>query len=100
MSKARPNIPDCMKNLTTSKMETFILEANLGVEDTKIAKMYLIDQIPQVEIAEEIEITQRAVSKRCCKAINKIVCTMGNADTNTKQNVENNVIYIDPRKVI
>ena len=36
-----------------SEMETAIREANLGNDDTDIARRYLIDQVPQIDIAAE-----------------------------------------------
>lgn len=96
MSKSRPNIPDCIKMLSTSKIDFVIEQSNLGLEDTKIAKMYLIDKIPQVEIAEEVELTQRTVSNRCRKVVNEMVITLGNK----KDDYSNKVILFDDKKVI
>ena len=50
---ARVKLPPPLDKLLRSQMETAIREANLGNDDTDIAKRYLIDQIPQIEIAAE-----------------------------------------------
>lgn len=41
-----------------------IRQANLGIEDTEIARRYLIDQVPQIDIAFEIGLERSTVSKR------------------------------------
>lgn len=72
MANARPKIPCQIKNMKRSELEYYITEANLGKEDTKIAIMYLIDKMPQIDIAIELDITQKTVSSRCQKIIEKI----------------------------
>ena len=50
MGKARAHVPEELSQLLRSDWERIILQANLGKEDTKIAEMYLLDAIPQIEI--------------------------------------------------
>lgn len=47
-----------------SDWETVITQANLGLDDTKIAKMYLLDAIPQLDIAFEMDIDRSTISRR------------------------------------
>lgn len=61
---ARVRLPGSLGQLLRSGMETAISEANLGNSDSLIAKRYLIDQIPQVDIAEEIGCTRATVCIR------------------------------------
>ena len=44
--------------------EAVIAQANLGKENTRIAKMYYLDAVPQVEIGEAIGLTRTTVSRR------------------------------------
>nr|DAT63416.1 MAG TPA: ECF sigma factor [Caudoviricetes sp.] len=55
-----------------SQMETAIREANLGNDDTDIAKRYLIDQIPQIEIAAEFGWERSTISRRISRILLKV----------------------------
>lgn len=54
MAKARARVPENLKSLLCSDWIEIIEQANLGKEDTVIAHRYLLDAIPQVDIAEEL----------------------------------------------
>lgn len=64
MAKARARVPERAKDFLRSDWEVVIAQAALGVEDTKIATMYLLDAIPQVDIGAEVGLERSAVSKR------------------------------------
>lgn len=64
MQKARVRLPGGLDCLLRSEMEEVIRQANLGIEDTEIARRYLIDQVPQIDIAFEIGLERSTVSKR------------------------------------
>ncbi len=72
MAKARARKFGSADELLRSDWERVIDEAALGIEDTKIAKMYLLDAIPQVDIGAEIGLTRSAVSKRMAKILPKV----------------------------
>ena len=63
--------------LCRSKLEPIIREANLGEIDEYLCKRYLIDKVPQIEIAAELEavygleVDRSTVTRhwRKCKAI-------------------------------
>ena len=55
MAKAQAHIPETLDGLLRSEWVAVIEEANLGAEDEYIAKRYLLDAIPQIEIAAEVE---------------------------------------------
>ncbi len=61
---ARPRLSGYLKTLLRSEMETAIQEANLGNLNTKIAKLYLIDQLPQIDIAVELGLDRSTISRR------------------------------------
>lgn len=61
---ARVRLPDSLAILLRSEMERAIYESNLGDEDTLIAKRYLIQRIPQIDIAAEFGCERSTVSRR------------------------------------
>ena len=72
MAAARVKLPDSLDSLMRSQMETAIREANLGNDDTDIAKRYLIDQIPQIEIAAEFGWKRSTISRRISRILLKV----------------------------
>ncbi len=60
---ARVRLPECLKTLLRSEMETAIKEANLGKLGTRIASQYLIEQVPQIDIALEMGIDRSTISR-------------------------------------
>lgn len=69
---ARVKLPPPLDKLLRSQMETAIREANLGNDDTDIAKRYLIDQIPQIEIAAEFGWERSTTSRRISRILLKV----------------------------
>lgn len=63
MARARPAEGE-LGSMTRSVAERVIYEANLGAEDTKIARMYYIERIPQIEIAAEMKMDRKTISER------------------------------------
>lgn len=45
-------------------METVIYQSNLGREDAKIAQLYFVDKLPQVDIATELYLGRATVQRR------------------------------------
>lgn len=72
MGKARARVPGSLDGLLRSDWETAISQAALGKEDTKIAEMYLLDAIPQVEIGAELDLDRSTISKRLPKIIDRV----------------------------
>ena len=72
MAKARAYIPESLSGLLLADWEVVIAQANLGRENTRIAKMYYLDAVPQVEIGEAVGLTRTAVSKRLSGILDKI----------------------------
>lgn len=65
-------LPETLDALLKSEMETAINEANLGQDDTMIARRYLIDQWAQIDIAAELGWGKSTVSKRIPRIIRKV----------------------------
>jgi len=72
MARARARVPESLDDLLRGDWERVIFQANLGEEDTKIAEMYLLDALPQIEIGCELGLSRSAVSKRLHRIINKV----------------------------
>ena len=72
MAKARVRASISDTGLTRSEWEAVIREAALGIENTRIAEMYLLDAVPQVDIGEELGLSRSAISKRLPGIVDKI----------------------------
>lgn len=72
MASARVQLPDALEGLLRSEMEACITQANLGNDDTLIAKRYLISQVPQIEIAAELGWTRSTVSAHVNRVLKKV----------------------------
>ncbi len=69
---ARVRLPGSLGQLLRSEMEAAISEANLGNSDSLIAKRYLIEQIPQIDIAIELDLERSTVSRRMPSIIKRV----------------------------
>lgn len=72
MARARARVPKSLDDFTRSDWERVIREAALGAEDTRIAEMYLLDAIAQVDIGTELNMDRSTISKRMIKIIDKV----------------------------
>ena len=75
MSSARLRLPGGLGDLLLAEMELCISQSNLGRDDTFIAKRYLIDQWPQIEIAAELGWARSTVSGRVPRILQKVQLT-------------------------
>lgn len=64
MTAARIKLPHSLELLLKDQMEQAIEQANLGTFGTFVAKKYLIEQVPQIDIAVEIGYDRTVVSRR------------------------------------
>ena len=69
---ARAKLPAALDELLRSDLEQAIYEANLGIDDTEIAKRYLIRQMPQIDIAAELGCDRSTISKRMPQILRKV----------------------------
>ena len=77
-SRARGKLPPELDGISTSQLIFAIDEANLGLSDTHIAKRYMIDQIFQIDIAEEMGLSRSAVTKRLGRITPKVISSAKN----------------------
>ena len=69
---ARVRLPGSLGQLLRSEMEEAISEANLGNSDSLIAKRYLIERIPQIDIAIELDLERSTISRRMPSIIERV----------------------------
>ena len=69
---ARVRLPGSLGQLLRSEMETAISEANLGNSDSLIAKRYLLERIPQIDIAIELDLERSTISRRLPSIIDRV----------------------------
>ena len=69
---ARISFPPALQKLTKGEMERVIAQANIGEENEKIARLYYIDRLPQVEVAAEVYLAQATVKRRLPKIMEKM----------------------------
>lgn len=62
--QARCKLPPELGGLMRRDMETVIYQSNLGREDAKIAQLYFVDKLPQVDIATELYLGRATVQRR------------------------------------
>ena len=69
---ARVRLPGSLGQLLRSEMEIAISEANLGNSDSLIAKRYLLERIPQIDIAIELDLERSTISRRLPSIIDRV----------------------------
>ena len=62
--QARCKLPPELGGLMRRDMETVIYQSNLGREDAKIAQLYFVDKLPQVDVATELFLGRATVQRR------------------------------------
>ncbi len=72
MTAARIKLPHSLELLLRVEMEQAIEQANLGTFDTFVAKKYLIEQVPQIDIAEELGYGRTTITERMPRIISKV----------------------------
>ena len=72
MSTARIRLPATLDQLLRSELEVCIQEANLGTVDERIAREYMLDKTPQVEIAAELDWTRTTMSRHIKHIVRKV----------------------------
>lgn len=72
MTCARPRLPHSFELLLRCELEEAIYQSNLGEIDSAVAKKYLIDRVPQIDIAIEFDCDRSTISKRLPKILRRI----------------------------
>ena len=61
---ARVRLPDDLQKLLRSELEVAIRESALSREDALIATRYIVEKVPQIDIAVELGWERSTISKR------------------------------------
>lgn len=69
MARGRVHLPDGLKNLLASDWERVLGQAMLGREDREIGRLYILERMPQIDIAEEMNMDRSTISRRMEKII-------------------------------
>lgn len=69
---ARLRLPADMASLTKPELLHLIDSAGVGAENERIARMYFVDRIPQVDIAAETLLARATIQRRLPKIITKM----------------------------
>ena len=72
MTAARIKMPHSLELLLRVEMEQAIEQANLGTFDTFVAKKYLIEQVPQIDIAEELGYDRTVITRRIKQIVPRV----------------------------
>ena len=75
MTQARIRIEPELASLTRSEWEQLIYEANLGAEDSDLARRYFIDHQCQIDIAIDKDVDRKAISRRVVNMKKRIKTT-------------------------
>ena len=72
MTASRCKLPHSLELLLRVELEQAIEQANLGTFDTFVAKKYLIEKVPQIDIAEELGYDRTVITRRIKQIIPRI----------------------------
>ena len=70
--QARFRLPPELDELTKPEMLRLISEANLGAENERIARLYLTERLPQVDVAAELYLGRSTVQRRIHEILNRM----------------------------
>lgn len=64
MARGRVNLPADLQGLLTGDWERVMAQAMLGAEDRTILRRYVLDRIPQIDVAAELHMDRSTISRR------------------------------------
>lgn len=70
--QARIRLPPELQVLTKGEMAKVIEQANVGTENEKIARLYYVDRMPQVDVAAKLFLGRATVQRRLPEILKKI----------------------------
>ena len=75
--QARYNLPPELSGLMRGEMEKVISQANLGLENERIARLYYINKLPQIDVASELYLGRATVQRRLPIILDRMQKTSG-----------------------
>lgn len=64
MARSRVNLPEELKDLLAGDWERVMNEAMLGAEDREIVRLYIVERLPQVDVADALHMDRSTISRR------------------------------------
>lgn len=64
MARSRVNLPGELKGLLAGDWARVVNEAMLGAEDREIVRLYIVERLPQVDVAEALHMDRSTISRR------------------------------------
>lgn len=64
MSRSRVNLPGELKGMLAGDWERVMNEAMLGAEDREIVRLYIVERLPQVDVADALHMDRSTISRR------------------------------------
>lgn len=77
-ARARGKLPEPLDGLLSSQIMTAITEANLGAADSHMAQRYIVDRLPQIDIAVEMGLSEKTIGRHLRSAMPRIVNSANN----------------------
>lgn len=72
MTSGRGRLPHSLELLLRREVEEVIDQANLGTFDSAVAKKYLIERVPQLDIAIELDCERSTISRHLPRILLRI----------------------------
>lgn len=72
MAQSRPKIPDELNSLSNTQWENIINEYIKNDTDRKIAKLYYLDGLTQIEVGVEVGYSPSSIKRKLPKLLNII----------------------------
>lgn len=69
MARGRVRLPADLEQLVTSDWERVIGQAMLGTEDKRIVRLYVLERMPQIDVAAELNMDRSTISRRMDKIL-------------------------------
>lgn len=76
-------LPECLQKLLRSELERAIYESALSRDDALIAKRYLVEKVPQIDIAVELGWERSTISKRIPAITHRVAWAAARLETIT-----------------
>lgn len=64
MARGRVHLPADLQRLLTGDWERVMAQAMLSTEDRTILRLYVLERIPQIDVAAELHMDRSTISRR------------------------------------
>ena len=95
---ARVRLPDDLQKLLRSELEVAIRESALSREDALIATRYIVEKVPQIDIAVELGWERSTISKRLPNITRRVAWAAARLEKITERHIT--PTWIPPKRGI